>query len=543
MHRPRIGVFPPEGLVGRKRLLEALTQLYSVEFVTCQELDRRLCEAALLFGVTREQAVRIASSGLRCMAFLDGEPAPVQSASPNISLASIPYLRRCFQGRVLPDKTVARICRLKEEVGDEVVARKGDEILWIHRKEGVSAVDLVGVEPPHFAEGDYLFNHFQKDDWARLLPTLHFLREVSGWEIPPLRSCIMFDDPNLHWKSYGYVQYRQLIQHARKHNYHAASATVPMDGWYVHPETATLFRENMGQISLLIHGNNHTYFELAEAHTEVSRQALAAQALRRIERLERSSGLEVSRIMAAPHGACSYDMGSVLLRTGFEAACISRSSLMVRNPNVVWPITIGLNPAEFLGIGLPIIPRFNIRWDPTYVIFAAFLGQPIIPVGHHDDLAGGLDLLQQLAGLINSVGEVRWADMKSIAQTNFCTCREGDILYVKMYSRKIRLKVPDGIRHLCIQQPWLTGDGGEGLILQRRGSVLKTIDSYQGEPISVTSSEEMVISSIYPHMIDPRRVKVSPPPLWAIARRQLCEVRDRLKPFADTLFAPKNGKL
>src|SRR6266480_3662974 len=102
----------------------------------------------------------------------------------------------------------------------------------------------------------------------------------------------MFDDPNLHWRSYGYIHYPELVDHARRHNYHACFATVPMDSWYAHPKTASLFRENRTRVSLLIHGNDHTYYELAVARSDESRQALAAQALRRIERLERLSAVE-----------------------------------------------------------------------------------------------------------------------------------------------------------------------------------------------------------------------------------------------------------
>jgi hypothetical protein len=352
----------------------------------------------------------------------------------------------------------------------------------------------------------------------------------------------MFDDPNLHWKSYGYVKYHELVRHARDHNYHVSFATVPMDSWYVHPETAALFRENKDRLSLLIHGNDHTYFELTEARTEVSRQALAAQALRRIERLERLSGLEVSRMMAAPHGAYNHEIASSLLRTGFEAACISRSALISRNPHVRWPITLGLNPAEFLGIGLPAIPRFYFRWDQTYTLFAAFLGQPIIPVGHHDDLAAGLGLFGQLGGLINSVGDVQWTDMKSISQSNFCTFREPNVLHVKMYSRKIRLRVPDGCTEISFDRPWLSGNCGEGLRLRRAGVAGRTLNSYDGEPISVREGDEIEIGSIHPNMIDPYTVPISRSPAWAIARRQLCECRDRLRPTVDMLFVSKNGK-
>src|SRR5438552_10120749 len=309
------------------------------------------------------------------MAFLDGETAAV-TAPVKISLSQTCYLSKCERGQLLAHKPLGRICRIKEEPGDVVIARVGDDILWIHRTEGSSALDFVATEPPSLASGDYLFQYFQTDNWAHLLPILHFLREVSAWEPPPLRACFMFDDPNLHWKSYGYVRYNRLVQHACERHYHASFATVPMDGWYVHPETAALFRENTDRLSFLIHGNNHTYFGLTQVDTDAGRQLLAAQALRRIERFELLSGLEVARVMAAPHGACNHDMANVLLRTGFAAACISRSSLMIRNPNTLWPVSVGLNPAEFLGDGLPILPRFNIRWDKTYVLFAAFLGQP-----------------------------------------------------------------------------------------------------------------------------------------------------------------------
>src|SRR3712207_7699471 len=52
---------------------------------------------------------------------------------------------------------------------------------------------------------------------------------VTGWTPAPLRAAIMFDDPNLHWKSYGYIIYPELVEHAKEHNYHAVFATVPLD--------------------------------------------------------------------------------------------------------------------------------------------------------------------------------------------------------------------------------------------------------------------------------------------------------------------------
>lgn len=540
--RRKIGVFLAEGSSDPVGLLDALSSLFSVEFSVFDEADRADYDAALLFGVSREKAVAIAFGISRCMAFIRAQPVRAAEHPSEIHLNSTPYLAQCLRGRTLSDKAIEQISYLREEPGDEVVARRDNDILWIHRSQGNSSIDLVAIEPPELTPADYLFNYFQKDNWARLLPILHFLREVDGWEEPPLRACFILDDPNLHWRSYGYVKYDELAKDAQRHNYHVSFATVPMDNWYVHPETASLFRKNKQQLSLLIHGNNHTRFELTQVQTGRKRRALAVQALQRIARLEQLSGLKVARVMAAPHGACNYEMANTLLRAGFEAACISRSALMVRNPDAVWPISVGLNPAEFFGSGLPIIPRFNIRWDSTFAIFAAFLGQPIILVGHHDDLAGGPGLLEEWAGLINSLGNVQWTDMKSIARTNFSTFRDGDVLQVKTYSRRIRLNLAETCRQVCVQRVWLNGKDSETLIVQKPGAPYQTINSYQGEAVAVPPGEEVVIGSVYPNMLDTQKIPLSRPSLWTVARRQICEGRDRLRPTMDRLFASRNGK-
>lgn len=534
MRRPQVAIFPAEQMLRHNRLLDALSELYSVDFVEWAGGKEQLYNAVLLFNVSREMAINVASSGLRCVAFIGGRPVSVAPAVNDVCLGSNSFLPQCFRGRSFSDKSIDRICRLAVEPGDEVLARKGDDVLWLHRKQGVSGIDLVAMEPPALADGGHLFEHFQGENWLRLLPLLHFLREVSGWEYPPLRACFMFDDPNLHWKSYGYVQYEQMAYHAARHNYHASFATVPLDGWRVHREAAALFQKNQSRLSLLIHGNNHTTRELARTQTDNNRRALAAQALRRIERLERVSGLEISRVMAAPHGACTHDMATILLRTGFEAACISRGSIMNQNPATAWHRSVGFNPAEFLGAGLPVIPRFRLKREcETEIILAAFLGQPVIPVGHHEDVAGGLDLLAQLADTINSIGEVQWMNMKSIARSNFCTRREHEVLYVKMYSRKILLKVPQGVNQLCVHRPWLNNATSEGLTLRTATGDLVSVPSYHGESIATESCEEIEVHAVPADAIDPRTVSLSRTPLWAIARRQMCQIRDRLKPMFD----------
>jgi hypothetical protein len=542
MKLPKIAVFPARDFSRRKHMLQTLGRLFDVEFVPADVAALRLHKLAWLFAATRQQALDIASAKVRCLAFCNGPAEPIRSAAAEVELGNIQVLAKCLRGRTMPDRSLESTARLEAQPGDEVLAQKGESVLWIRRAVGVAAIDLAAVDLPELAENEYLFRFFNGEKWAGLLPVFHFLREVSPWTPPPHRACFMFDDPNLHWKTYGYANYNELARDAESNNYHASFATIPMDAWYVNRRAAAIFRENPRRLSFLIHGNNHTRFELIQSRPEDRRLALAVQAIHRIKRLERASGLDVSRVMAAPHGACNHDMATALVRAGFDGACISRSSIMARNPGLVWPDTIGLNPAEFLGCGLPTIPRFNIQWDNSYMLFAAFLGQPIIPVGHEDDLVEGLGLLRRLATLINSIGEVQWTDLGSIMRSNFCTSREGEVLHVKMFSRRIRFVVPAGINHLCLQRPWLNGSNDEAIALQGNRTGASAIQQSNSKMIPVVPGDELLISSIYSDSLNGETIRFSRTPLWAIVRRQMCEGRDRLRPYKDKLLFLRKTK-
>jgi hypothetical protein len=538
----RVAVFSAREYSRYDRLLGALSQLYPVEFVSGRELDMESVDGALLIDVTCFEAVRTARMGVRCLAYIDEQRVLVPSARSKIVFFDSPCISKSFRGRILEDTSVDKISHLEAELGDEIVARKGEDILWMRRSKESVALDLVSMELPELAENEYLLQHFRGEDWARLLPLMHFLRELSPWKSAPLRACFMFDDPNLHWKSYGYIRYDELVEHAEAYNYHVSFATVPMDAWYVNRKAAALFREHKSRLSLLVHGNNHSHTELDQIFPNGGREALAAQALCRIRRLERVSGLAISRVMAPPHGACSHAMANVLLRMGFEAACISRGPLSGSNPDTAWPITHGLNMVGFFEDGLPLLLRIPLKKGREIsVLLAAFLGQPIIAAGHHEIVADGLDLLEEWAGLINSLGAVQWMDIGSIARTNYCTHREGDVLHVQMHSRNIRLTLPEGCLHLAIHRPWLQEQHDEGLIIYSRGVACEEFNPYQGQPLRVTAGEEIAIASNYGGRIDAHKIPVARAPLWTIARRQLCEARDRLRPTMDRLLKRSRG--
>jgi hypothetical protein len=528
MSLPHIAV-PRADARARERLLRSLGALYGVTFVPVEEGATARYEAMVLFDATRADALRWARAGVRCLAYIRGAVRPVHGTS-DIAFADAPHVVPAFRGATLADPSIQSRRDVGADSEDQVIATTGTDVLWARRADGSGSADIVGVLPP--AEIDtYLFTRFHQDEWFALLPLLCLLRDVSGWTAPPVRANLMFDDPNLHWRSYGYVHYEEIVEHARACGYHASFAMVPMDVWYAHSATARLFREHRDRLSLLIHGNNHTHYELFRASPRSQQLALASQAIRRMERFERVTGVPVSRVMAAPHGACSEEMATALAQTGFEAATISRGSLMSRNPDAPWSSTVGLSPAEWFG-GLPILPRFNIHSETqSRVRFAAFLGQPVIPVGHHDDLQSGLDLMARIARVVNSIAGSVWVDTTRIARTNYLSRCDGEMLHVKMYSRTIEITVPAGVTRLCVERAWPVEPDSEAVCVQHAATGVS--DRYAGEPMAVAPGALVTVTARPLKTLDPYAVPGTRTALQAIVRRQLCEGRDRLRPGVD----------
>src|SRR3990172_7885428 len=133
MNLPKIAVFPFEEFVLRRKMLQALGELYDVEFVPTDEANLRAHGIAWLFGVARQEAVSLAEMGIRCLAFIAGRAVPVHVSSARVELADVSSIARCFRGRSLEDAALKKAQRLEAIRDEKVVMRKGEDILWIRR--------------------------------------------------------------------------------------------------------------------------------------------------------------------------------------------------------------------------------------------------------------------------------------------------------------------------------------------------------------------------------------------------------------------------
>jgi len=376
---------------------------------------------------------------------LPARPSSAPLVSQEIRFADDPCMPWPFRGRAVHTRVPGGATLEQLRPGERVLAWSGRApLLSVESRPGVEAYRSA-LALPDVAEDGAIHEVFNGTRFLELLPLWHLLQRAQGegaWCPAPLRAAFIVDDPNLHWPRYGCVDYRRFAAHAERHRYHVAFATIPLDAWYTHAATAGLFRRHPALLSLVVHGNDHTSDELARPRPRAARRALLQQALRRIGRLEARAGLEVGRVMVAPHGACSSDMLAELPSCGFESACISTGSLRAHNRAEAWTRSAGLLPSEHVR-GCAVLPRWGVASGvPNALLLAAYLGQALILCGHHRDCRDDLELFAEAARFINGLGDVRWADLPTLSRLNYQWRREGEMLRVRPFGARVSLELP-----------------------------------------------------------------------------------------------------
>ena len=95
-----------------------------------------------------------------------------------------------------------------------------------------TGVQRVGCALPELDPDQILRDGLGSPRGVALIALVQFLRELtaeSRGTVPPLRAALLFDDPNLRWRSYGFIDYAGLLAHADAHGYHASMAMIPLD--------------------------------------------------------------------------------------------------------------------------------------------------------------------------------------------------------------------------------------------------------------------------------------------------------------------------
>lgn len=547
----RIGVVGVQGQSPCLSLsfLEPFQPWFSVQFEVREEDNYDGLDGVIFAYDNLSDRVRSLSShghaDLHIFASMPADRKQVACLSPaRVRISQSPASPSVLRGREFLIRVAADLVGIEPGPDEMVVASADGRPLWVVSRSPGRSCHRVGIPFPILSPNEHFFDYFNEERFIRVLPLIQFLRDVTtddDWSAP-LRAAMMFDDPNLHWLRYGCIDYEALVASGKKFNYHTTIATVPIDGWFVHNQTAKVFRDNDTCLSLLVHGNSHIRDELAAVSREDLCVSYLSQALRRVKSIERRSGVQVSRVMAAPHGACNEDMMRAMVRLGFEAACISTGSLRKYNYNKPWVRNLGFMMSEMIA-GLPVIPRFRLSSEcRARILIAAYLRQPIIPVGHHLDLIEGLELLQDTAEFINSFGDVQWMDMQSMARSNFLSRRDGQRLYLRVYSRCVNVNIPKGVHEVHVSKAWHSDEVAEQIQIWSEGCLLSCQQAVDSASAAVAQKSNICIIIKHSKPIDPDFV----PPIsfrpWPILRRQLAECRDRLYPLQRIFRKNRQGR-
>jgi hypothetical protein len=540
---PTVGVDSPRLHPNHERTLTALERVFPVRFELSRGADADGADGVLVLDPGSLENVPVGLPGL----VLPGHEPPPGSpahdlANPSrssgvasrIALADGPELARPLRGRTIPEHTPPGPLPAIP-AGTTVLAQSENRPVWWQTGEAGTTLGVSAYPLADLRDGEALREKLRAGCFMGLLPLIHFLGQLlgaDGWKLPPPRASFVVDDPNLHWRSYGFLDYPELVAHAKRHGYHIGFATVPLDGWRADRRAASLLARNSSALSLLVHGNDHVAEELGRLRDDAQAQAAIAQALRRIAALERRSGVSVGRVITPPHGACSEAALRAMYRLGLEAIAVSppypwRQGLPASTPLAAW------HPAELVGGGLSVLPRYHLNEARDELALRALLGQPLILYGHHEDFAQGLDVLAQAASDINELGNVRWGPLRGIARGSYATRRLGDVLLVRMHAPRIAVEIPAGVRSLRVLVPEPHGGAAGHRLIHAGGSAEVAFEDGLGtsQPLPVEGSSKIELTLAPDRPLVAAAVPAPAVRPWSPIRRVLAEGRDRLQPL------------
>lgn len=512
-----------DGLVANARLFDALQAAFGVRFAAWEDSPSR-CDAVILVGDDAIPSAAEASAfGVPTLAILGTRAA--EASSTDIHVGRDSAIDRRLHGIVLVEQPPTAALAIAR--GESVLADGPLGPAWATSRTAWR-IDRVSGPLPVLGEHDVLRQGLRVAGSLALLALVQLIRSITPhfWSTPGLRASFVFDDPNLRRPSYGHINYRALVAHADAHRYHVAIAMIPLDARRPSAKAVATFRERPDRLSIVMHGNDHVRRELMQPLEPPEALALGAQALRRIARFERDSGMSVQRIMMPPHGLCSHNVVRALGQLGYEAVCAIHPAPWTEDPPAD-QLLAGWSPVEFLD-GCAILPRFPLVVRPTEIALRAFLNQPLVLYGHHEDVAGGMDDLAAAAARVNAVGDVRWCSISEMAHDSHEVARDGSLLRVRPWARLLRVAVPEDVDEVVVESPPGASTGMSGwTVAGRTGAGPLPF----GEPHPVNGSSQLALRLVPHHTVEPRTVRSPRHRTWPAMRRRVTEMRDRLAPM------------
>jgi hypothetical protein len=532
-----VGVAPSTAFHERRAVLDAIAATLPVRFVPLDvaRADDPLRDVAAVvsfgsryFGSWRTPTLALASEGTR--------------AAGAVHFASSTAVDHRLRERSLSSQWAPQHAFGDLRTGHEVLATVDRTAVWV-REPGPVGRELVAGELPELARGEVLRDRIAPGNCLTLIALFQFLRSACSndlWTPAGPRACIIFDDPNVRWGTYGYVDYAELIRDSRDHGYHLSFAHIPLDFRFFSRRAVQMFRAATDRVSLTIHGNNHTPTELGWQPAEEA-DKVVAQALRRTRRFERQTGLHVSRVMVPPHEVCSEPALQAMARLDFEGVALTQPFEWASGLNSSSPYATpnrtpaGFAPADITSFAMPMITRRGLN-EHEEITIRAFLDLPVVLYGHEWDLREGPGVLHRAAAVVNQLPGVSWTDLSTLCRSNFVTRLVGTELHVRPYARRLRLAAPPTeVRSLVVHPLVENSEDRVSEYHARDGAPIRLSDRERSTLVLAEAETrvDIEIELMTKSHVDCDEVPAPPRHPRYILRRIATETRDRTHPFRD----------
>jgi hypothetical protein len=285
--------------------------------------------------------------------------------------------------------------------------------------------------------------------YERLTPLLIFLRHSFGnteWHGPERTARVIIDDPLLR-RRYGFLDFEQLTRSMDATGYGTTLAFIPWNYRRTSARRASTFNGERSNISVCVHGCDHTRNEFG-IRDEESLSQRAKLAIQRMEAHERRTRIPFEKIMVFPQGRFSEEAVGALRASGYLAAVNSTCCPTGGEPTP----TVGdcLRPAlQFRGF--PVFQRHYPRRLIDYAV-DLFLGKPVLIVEHHEYFRDGGQRLERLVEELRALEPgLTWPTLTSqLTRSCFVKRRSDGEVDVQFYTRTFHLRnsSPRAIRYV-----------------------------------------------------------------------------------------------
>jgi hypothetical protein len=279
--------------------------------------------------------------------------------------------------------------------------------------------------------------------FSRLLPYAMALRHVFGeqcWLPCEPHASVIIDDPLLQ-KNYGFLNFEQLLELVKRHNFHTTIAFIPHNCRRSSPRIARIFRENKDRLALCFHGNDHTGAEFASSDTALL-NAMVHTAEQRMDVHHQITGIGCDRVMVFPQGNFSVEAMSVLRSHNFDSAVNTVPHPMQH----VVRLTLReiAQPAVVRYSGFPLFLRKDaLHTQSGDIAFNLYFGRPILIVEHHEIFQRPGHLIEAVSRINQMAPKIRWSSPGTAVTNAILSRRMRDNSYqVRAFSRSVRISNP-----------------------------------------------------------------------------------------------------